>query len=58
VLVVRFDEQGILEEIGTLRGEDGQEVVLVSRETPTAGHELTLIEQIVGNIGRFNRPSR
>jgi outer membrane protein assembly factor BamE (lipoprotein component of BamABCDE complex) len=58
VLVVRFDDQGILDEVGTLRGEDGREVVLVSRQTPTAGHELTLVEQLVGNIGRFNRPAR
>jgi hypothetical protein len=28
----------------------------VERETPTAGSELTALEQFIGNIGRFNAP--
>lgn len=55
ILVVRFDGQGVLESLGVLTGEDGNEVVLVNRETPTAGHRMTVLEQIIGNVGRFNR---
>jgi len=55
VLVVRFDDTGFVESTEVLTKEDGNQVALVNRETPTAGHELTFLEQLLGNIGRFNR---
>ncbi len=55
VLVVRFDDTGFVESTEVLTKEDRNEVALVERETPTAGHELTFLEQLLGNIGRFNR---
>lgn len=57
VLVVRFDDAGFVEGTEVLTKEDGSQVALVSRETPTAGHELTFLEQLLGNIGRFNKGS-
>ena len=57
ILVLRFDEGGLLAEVGTMDARSGKEVLLVSRETPTAGHSLTVIEQILGNIGRFSQPA-
>lgn len=54
VLVMTFDDQGILDNIGTLTEKDSQVVQLASRETPTAGHKLTILEQLLGNFGRFN----
>ncbi len=57
VLILRFDEAGLLSEVGTRDAGSGREVVLVSRETPTAGHSFTVIEQILGNIGRFRDPA-
>jgi outer membrane protein assembly factor BamE (lipoprotein component of BamABCDE complex) len=54
VLILRFDGNRVLESISTLSKEDGSEVRLVSRETPTEGHQLTFLEQLIGNIGRFN----
>ena len=57
VLILRFDEDGLLSEVGTKDARSGREVVLVSRETPTAGHSLTILEQILGNVGRFSQPA-
>ncbi len=57
ILVLRFDEDGLLAEIGTRDAGSGREVLLVSRETPTAGHSLTILEQVLGNIGRFSQPA-
>lgn len=54
VLILHFDNNRTLERIATLSKEDGAEVTLVARETPTEGHKLTLLEQLIGNIGRFN----
>lgn len=60
VVVVHFDEQGVVRDLGTLDQADGQEIALVDRRTPTAGKELGFFEQILGNIGRFggNAPGR
>lgn len=33
--------------------EDGLPLVVSSKETPTTGHSVTLIEQMFGNVGRF-----
>lgn len=53
VLVLRFDESGVVQQIEHLNKEDGREVQLVERQTPTRGRELTLVEQLIGNVGRF-----
>ncbi|MET4700563.1 outer membrane protein assembly factor BamE (lipoprotein component of BamABCDE complex) [Constrictibacter sp. MBR-5] len=54
VLVLRFDDEGMLSDVSTLDADAGTEVAVVTRETPTAGHELTFLEQLLGNVGRFN----
>ncbi|MCY3982229.1 MAG: hypothetical protein OXF51_10845, partial [Alphaproteobacteria bacterium] len=56
-LILRFDDAGLLSEVGTMDAKSGKEVILVRRETPTAGHSLTILEQILGNIGRFSQPA-
>ena len=53
VLVVRFDERGIVQRVEHLDKNDGREVQIVDRKTPTRGKELTVIEQLLGNVGRF-----
>lgn len=58
VLVLKFDKQGILSDMRALGYEDGYDLRMVKRETPSGGHEIGLIEQLFGNIGRFNKDSR
>lgn len=53
IVAVVFDEQGVVEDIVTYTENDKQEVELVSRVTPTAGNELSIIQQLFGNVGRF-----
>ncbi len=55
VLVMHFDVRGVLDKIGVLGEDDSNEVTLVARETPTAGHKLTFLEQLLGNVGRFTK---
>lgn len=55
VIAVRFDQAGRVENVTTLGKEDGEEVTLVGRATPTAGNELNFMQQMLGNIGRFNK---
>lgn len=52
VLVVRFDNRGTVRELRRLGPEDGRQVQVVSRVTPSPGNERTLMQQLFGNIGR------
>jgi outer membrane protein assembly factor BamE (lipoprotein component of BamABCDE complex) len=56
VVVISFDEQGVVSSIERHDLDEAREIELVSRETPTSGNELNDLEQFVGNIGRFNPP--
>jgi len=56
VVVIGFDDQGVVSSIERHGLDAAREIELVSRETPTSGTELGLLEQFVGNIGRFNPP--
>ena len=55
VIVVFFDDQGLVEQIEVFDKDDLREISLIERKTPTAGHSLGFFEQILGNIGRFNK---
>lgn len=54
VVVVRFDDKGVVASVETLGLGDGRSVELVDRTTPSAGNEMTVLEQLLGNMGRFN----
>ena len=54
VVMVRFDDQGKVADLKTLGLEDGKTVEIVDRVTPTSGNEFTFLQQIFGNLGRFN----
>ena len=56
VLQLTFNESGRLQAIKNYEMKDGQDVAMVARITPTAGKELTVLEQLLGNIGRFSGP--
>jgi len=55
VLVVEFDDAGLVSGIERYGFEDGRIIDPVSRETPTSGQELTFLQQLFGNLGRFNK---
>ncbi len=54
VVIVQFDDSGILKTVAELGLENGRLVTPVDRETPTLGNDLNAIEQMLGNIGKFN----
>ena len=55
VYIVSFDPRGILTGVRKLNLEDGQNVTVEARQTPTKGREVSLIEQLLGNIGRIGK---
>lgn len=58
VVVVSFDEAGIVQDVERFSLEDGRQIDLVSRTTPTRGKELTVLEQLFGNLGRFSNANQ
>jgi outer membrane protein assembly factor BamE (lipoprotein component of BamABCDE complex) len=56
VIQVTFNESGRVEAIKNYDLKDAQDITMVARTTPTSGKELTVLEQILGNVGRFSGP--
>jgi outer membrane protein assembly factor BamE (lipoprotein component of BamABCDE complex) len=54
VLAVTFDADGIVDSMRLYGQEDGRTIAYVDRVTPTEGKDLTVIQQLFGNLGRFN----
>lgn len=57
VVEIMFDETDRVSDLRVIGLEEGQEVELVERETPTEGRDLTVLQQFLGNLGRFNPPT-
>ena len=54
VVVLQFDEKGVVSDVRKLGIEEGKDVLPVERTTPTSGNTLNLWDQLFGNFGRFN----
>lgn len=54
VIIIDFDKKGIVTAIRKLDLKDGQDIAMIDRTTPTSGNGLSLLGQLVGNIGRFD----
>ena len=55
VYVVNFDNKGVVKGIDHKELKDGREIEPAPGATPAPGRELTFLEQVLGNIGRFNK---
>lgn len=55
VLAVQFDERGYFKDVRELGLDDGRPLQMVDRETPTVGKDMTVLQQLFGNIGRFSK---
>ena len=58
VLAVHFNKAGVVKNIQRYSLADGKAVEPVERISPTRGKELTVLEQLFGNIGRFSGQER
>ncbi len=54
VVIVHFDDAGVVREIKQLDESNAQDIEVVDRATPTAGREMGFLEQMLGNVGRFS----
>jgi outer membrane protein assembly factor BamE (lipoprotein component of BamABCDE complex) len=58
VISISFDKAGKVKELVKRTLADGQTVETVSRETPTAGKEMSALEQLLGNVGKFSKDAK
>jgi outer membrane protein assembly factor BamE (lipoprotein component of BamABCDE complex) len=54
VYIVSFDDQDVVKAVDHRALEDGKEITPVARATPAPGRELSFLEQVIGNLGKFN----
>jgi outer membrane protein assembly factor BamE (lipoprotein component of BamABCDE complex) len=55
VYIVSFNGQGVVQSVDHRGLKDGRDIEPAPGATPAPGRELTFLEQILGNIGRFNK---
>lgn len=54
VVVMNFDPAGTLRTIKRLNEDDGRDVSVASGATPSPGSEASVLQQLLGNVGRYN----
>lgn len=54
VIVVAFNEEGIVQTLEEIDNER-MDIPRVRDKTKTGGNDITVLEQVLGNVGRFNR---
>ncbi|HLB07492.1 MAG TPA: outer membrane protein assembly factor BamE [Alphaproteobacteria bacterium] len=55
VVAIVFDEEGRVASIENVALNETPEVEVVERETATQGKDVSIFEQLLGNLGRFPR---
>lgn len=55
VVSIEFTEDGIVKNIENKTLADKNDVEMVGRATPTEGHSVGVMQQLIGNFGRFNK---
>jgi len=57
ILVIKFDKDGRVANIDKVGLEAGKTIHPIQRKTMTHGNKMTVLEQLVGNLGRFKEAS-
>ncbi len=53
VVVLSFNDQGVLQNVEQLNGDDALPATVSARATPSPGTEASFMQQLFGNIGRY-----
>jgi outer membrane protein assembly factor BamE (lipoprotein component of BamABCDE complex) len=54
VVIVTFRAGEVVDTVDKVQLQGESDVPLINRETPTSGRTLGVLEQLLGNMGRFN----
>ena len=58
VHIIIFDDKGILKQHKLLTKADLQNIILNPDQTPTTGIDISVLEQLIGNLGRFRNEAQ
>jgi outer membrane protein assembly factor BamE (lipoprotein component of BamABCDE complex) len=53
VFIIDFNDKGVVKDIGHKTLADGESISPAAGATPAPGRELSFMEQLLGNVGRF-----
>ncbi|HZK89753.1 MAG TPA: outer membrane protein assembly factor BamE [Stellaceae bacterium] len=53
VYIVDFDDKGVVKDVGHKTMADSENITPAPGATPAPGRELSFMEQLIGNVGRF-----
>jgi len=53
ITAVAFNPEGVVDDVSIYTIKDGRVVSLVGRKTPTRGRELSIMQQLLGGVGRL-----
>lgn len=54
VIAVSFDETSHVDSVVKFTQDHARNVIISDEFTKTEGHDMSIIEQLLGNVGRFN----
>jgi outer membrane protein assembly factor BamE (lipoprotein component of BamABCDE complex) len=54
IVALKFDDRGVLRDIKKYDQADAMPATIVARATPSPGTSASFLQQLFGNIGRFN----
>ncbi|WP_242011873.1 outer membrane protein assembly factor BamE [Acetobacter oeni] len=54
VVVLNFDQAGTLRVLRTLNLKDAKHPGMIQEKTPTPGTKINILQEILGNVGRYN----
>lgn len=54
VIELSFDDKGVLRTVRQMSMKDAKPIAMVARTTPSPGSEASFMQQLLGNVGRFN----
>ncbi len=53
ITAVAFTDDGVVNDVSVYTIKDGRVVSMVGRKTPTRGRELSIMQQLLGGVGRL-----
>lgn len=56
-IAIRFSPSGTVDAVEAFDKSQAKDIAIAKRVTPTEGHQMTFMEQMLGNLGRFNSPT-
>lgn len=56
VVQITFHADNTVKAVETTGKDKARDIAIADRITPTEGHQMTFMEQLLGNLGRFNAP--